>query len=155
MPHRVQQWSTNWDSTVYVCEWLEQHLQYLGLRRYTGNMHQMSVNSFAKGIVNNESSENASISGTISHHCDNQLSNLCALCRPKVVMSVYQHGHPWLLVWEVDVVASKSSWLLRFPLSHLCVHWNQDNKLIALQVDPVLITVDLNALRSETVFFAW
>ena len=109
------------------------------MRFYSGNMHQLSVNSFAKGYVNNEASETASISGTISHRCDNQLRTLCALCRAMVVMSVYQHGHRWLLVWEVDDVGSMSGWLLRFPLSHFCLHCNEDNKLIAFQVGSALI----------------
>ena len=155
MSHRVQHWSIEWNRSAHVWVSLEHQMQSQGMRCYSGNMHQLSVNSFAKGNVNNEASENASISGTISHRCDNQLRTLCALCRAMVVMSVYQHGHRWLLVWEVDVVASKSGWLLRFPLSHFCVHCNEDNKLIAFQVGSALITADLTVARSDTVFSAW
>ena len=118
-------------------------MQSQGMRFYSGSMHQLSVNSFAKGNVNNEASQSVLISCTISHRCDNQLRTLCVLCRVMVIMSVFQHKLRWLLMWEVDVVASKSGWLLRFPLSHFCLHCNEDDKLIALQVGSALINAYL------------
>ena len=155
MSHRMQHWSIKWNRSAHVWVSLEHHMQSQGMWCYTGNMHQLSVNSFAKGNVNNEASENASISSTISHRCDNLLRTLCALCRAMVVMSVYQHGHRWLLLWDVTVVASKSGWLLRFQLSHLCLHCNVDNTLVASKVDSALITADLTVARSDIVFSVW
>ena len=155
MSHRVQHWSIEWNRSAYVWETLEHHLQSQRMRCYSGTCTNWVSTVSQRAMLSNEASENASISGTISHRCDNQLRTLCALYRAIVVMSVYKHGHRWLLVWEVDVVASKSGWLLRFPLSHFCLHWNEDNKLIAFQVGSALITADLTVARSDTVFSAW
>ena len=69
-------------------------------------------------------------------------------------MSVNEHRHPRLLQSEVDVGTSVSRGFLRFAQRHLCLNWNEDNKLDSAQVDPVLIYADLNVARSETVFYA-
>ena len=149
MSHRVQHWSIEWNWSAHVWVSLKHQMQSHEMLRFTGNIHQMSVNSFAKGNVYNEANENASISSTISLRCDNQLRTLSAWCRAMVIMSVYQQGHRWLLLYDVTVVASKSGWLLRFSLSHLYLHCKEQNKLFAKKVVSALITADLTVVHSD------